>query len=135
MGWMVKHARFEALVGAHFAQVGVVEQAVLVEFVFHVGQRELRAPHRHLEFRKHPGQRANVVFVSVSENDAADTLAILNEIGDVGNNDVDAKEFSLGKHEARVDDENVVAPAHGHAIHAELAQATEGDYLQFSAWH
>ena len=38
----------EALVGAHLAEVGVVEQAVLVEFVFDVGERELGAPDRDL---------------------------------------------------------------------------------------
>ena len=40
----------EALVGAHFAQVSVVEQAVLVEFVFDIGKRELGAPHRNFKF-------------------------------------------------------------------------------------
>ena len=44
----------EALVGAHFAEVGIVQQAVLVEFVFHVGERELRAPDWDVEVRRAP---------------------------------------------------------------------------------
>ena len=119
-------AGLEAFVGAHLAQVGIVEQAVLVEFVFDVGQRELGAPDGNVEFGENPGQRADVIFVAVGEDDAANTLAVLDEIGNVGDNDVDAEQFGLGEHEAGVDDDDVVAPANGHAVHAELAQAARG---------
>ena len=57
------------------------------------------------------------------------------QIGNVGNHDVDAEQFGFGEHEAGVDDDDVVSPAHGHAVHTELAQAAEGDNLQFSGWH
>ena len=67
----------EALAGADLAQVGVVEQAVLFQLVFHVGQRELGALDRHVQFGQHPGQRADVVFVAVGQNDAAHLLAVL----------------------------------------------------------
>ena len=125
----------EALVGTHLAQVGVVEQAVLVEFVFDVGQRELGAPDGDLEFREHPGKRADVVFVAVGQDDSAHALAVFDEIGDVGDHDVDAEKFGFGEHESGVDDDDVVSPADGHAVHTELAQAPEGDNLQFSSWH
>ena len=74
MGWMVNGPDLEAFSGADLAQVGVVEQAVLFEFVFHIGERELGAPDRHIEFGENPGQRADVVFVAVGENDAAHAL-------------------------------------------------------------
>ena len=125
----------EALAGAHFAQVGVVEQAVLVEFVFDVGKRELGAPDGDVEFGEDPGQRADVVFMAVGEDDAADALAVFGEIRDVGDDDVDAEEFGFGEHESGVDDDDVITPADGHAVHAELAQAAQGDNLQFSSWH
>ena len=126
---------FEALVGAHLAQVGVFEEAVLVEFVFDVSQREFRAPNRDVEIGKNPGQRADVIFVAVGEHNAADAMAIFGEIRNVGNDDIDAEQFGFGKHEAGVDDENVVSIANGHAVHTELAQAAEGDDLQLSSWH
>jgi hypothetical protein len=65
-----------------------------------------------------------VVFVAVRENDGANALAVLDEIGDVGDNDVDAEELGFREHEAGIDDDNVVAPAHGHAVHAEFAETT-----------
>ena len=125
----------EALVGAHFAKVGVVEQAVLVEFVFDVGERELGAPDGDVEFGEDPGQCADVIFVAVSEDDSANALAVLDEIGNVGNDDVDAEEFGFGEHESGVDDDDVVSPANGHAVHAEFAEAPEGNDLQFSGGH
>ena len=62
-------------------------------------------------------------------------LAVFDEIGNVGDDDVDAEQFGFGEHESGVDDDDVVAPADGHAVHTELAQAAEGDNLQFSSWH
>ena len=73
-----------------------------------------------------------MVFVAVGEHDAAHVLAVLDEIGDVGDDDIDAEQFGFGEHEAGVDDDNVVAPANGHAVHAEFAEAAEGNDLQFS---
>ena len=76
-----------------------------------------------------------MVFVAVGEHDGAHLLAVLDQIGNVGNNDVHAEKFGFGKHQAGVDDDDVVAPAHGHAVHAELAQPAERHNMQFSSWH
>ncbi len=43
--------------------------------------------------------------------------------------------FGFGEHQAGVDDDDVIAPAHGHAVHSELAQAAERYNVQFSSWH
>ena len=40
----------EAFAGANLAQIRVVEQFVLFQFVFDISKRELGAPHRHIEF-------------------------------------------------------------------------------------
>ena len=76
-----------------------------------------------------------MIFVAVGENDPANPLPILDEVGNIGDHDVDAEQFSLGKHEPRIDHNNVVAPADGHAVHTELAESSEGNNLQFSSWH
>ena len=125
----------ETLARTDLAQVGVVEQAVFFEFVFHVGQGELRAPDRHIQLAENPGQRADVVFVAVGENDAFHPLAVFGQIGDVRDNNIDAQQFGFRKHQAAVDDDDVVTPANGHAVHPELAQAPEGYDVQFSSWH
>ena len=130
-----ERAELEALAGLHLVQVGVFKQSVLVEFIFDVRKRELRAPHRHVEFGKNPGQRADVIFVAMGEEYAPHPLPVLNEIRNIRDHDIDAEQFSLREHEARIDHNNVVTPAYGHAVHTELAEAPEGDNLQFSSWH
>src|ERR1700733_538370 len=130
-----KGTGLEAFPGTNLAQISIVEQPVLVEFVLHVGQREFRPPYRHFELGENPGQCADVIFVAVGKDDSANPLAILNEIGNVGNYNVNTEQFSLGEHQPGVDHNNVIAPAHGHAVHTELAEPSEGDNLQFSSWH
>ena len=48
------------------------------------------------------------------------------QIGDVGNDDIDAEQFGFGEHQAGIDDDDVVSPADGHAVHAEFAEAARG---------
>ena len=55
--------------------------------------------------------------------------AILKQVGDVGNDDVDAQQLGFREHEAGVDDDDVVTPANGHAVHAEFAETAQGNYL------
>ena len=76
-----------------------------------------------------------MVLVAVREDNAANPLPVLDEIRNVRDHNVDAEQFRLGEHEARVDHNNVVPPANRHAVHTELAEAPQGDYLQFSCWH
>jgi hypothetical protein len=61
--------------------------------------------------------------------------AILDQVGNIGDNDVHAQQLGFRKHESGVNDDDVVAPANGHAIHAEFAEPTEGYNLEFSYWH
>jgi hypothetical protein len=50
-------------------------------------------------------------------------LLVLDEVGDVGDDDVDAEELGLGEHEAGIDDDDVVFIAESEAVHAELAES------------
>ena len=86
-------------------------------------QREGRAVNRDIHLRQQKRDAADVVLVAVGENQAADVLAILLKIGEVGRDDIDAQQFRIGEHHARVEHDDVVAVADGHAVHAELAQA------------
>ncbi len=135
MGSMVKGPMVNFSLGRDLDQRGFVEQLVLFEFAFDVGQREFGGVDGNLELAENPGQAADVVLVAVGEDDGADVLLVLNQVGDVGNDDVDAQQLRFGEHEAGVDDDDVVFPAKGEAVHAELAEAAEGDDFQFFRLH
>ena len=85
--------------------------------------------------REQERHRADVVFVAVGQDQRADVLAVLLEVSEIGRDDVDAQQFGFGEHHPGVDDDDVVAVAQGHAVHAELAQPAERDHLQFCIWH
>ncbi|GAB1428364.1 hypothetical protein MASR2M17_17940 [Aminivibrio sp.] len=47
-----------------------------------------------------------MVLVAVGHDDADDLLPVLLEIGDVGDDEIDAEHLVVGKHEAAVNDED-----------------------------
>ena len=71
----------------------------------------------------------------MGEDDGANLVAILGEVADIGYNDVDTEEFLFGEHQAGIDDDDVVLPSQGEAVHAELAQPSQRDYPQFVLCH
>jgi hypothetical protein len=106
---------------------------MLIELVFDVRQRELGAPDWDVQLREDPRQGSDMIFVTVGEDNSSDALTIFDEIGNIGYNNVDAQKFGLREHQAGVDDDDVIPPADGHAVHTELAQAPKRDNLQFSS--
>src|SRR3954469_10726622 len=127
--------QLEAFAGLNLVHLSVIEQAVFFQLAFDERERELSAIDGDVEFGEDPGQSADVVFVAVRQDDAADFVAVLEQISDIGDNDVHAQQFGFGEHEAGVDDDDVVTPANGHAVHSELAQTTQGNNVKFAAWH
>ena len=64
-----------------------------------------------------------MVLVAVRQDDAAHMLLVFDKLSDVRNDNVNAKQLGLGKHQSGIDDDDVVSPAHGEAVHPELAKA------------
>ena len=83
----------ELLLRRDLDELGFVEQLVLFELAFDIGQRELGGVDGNFELAEDPGQSADVVLVAVGEDDGADVLLVFNQVGDVGHDDVDAEQF------------------------------------------
>src|ERR1017187_9493667 len=88
----------ELFLGSDFDELDVVEQLVLFKLAFDISQRELGGIDGNLELVQNPGQAANVVLVAVGEDDGAHMLPVLNEVSDIGNNDIDAQQLRLREH-------------------------------------
>jgi hypothetical protein len=58
----------ELLARFNLDQVDLVQQLVLVQLAFHVGQRELGRVDRNLQLGENPGQPADVIFMAVCEH-------------------------------------------------------------------
>ncbi len=135
MGMMENGAEGEAAAGEDLDQLGVVEQAMLFELALDEGEGELGAVDGDVEFGEDPGQAADVVLVPVGEDDGADFISVFSEIADIGDDDIDAQQLFFGKHQAGIDDDDVILPPECHAVHTELAQAPERDHSQFILCH
>ena len=110
------------------------EARLLLQFVFfqaavHQRQRESGAVDRDIDFGEEIGDRADVVFVAVGQDDGADLGLVLLEEGQVGHHQVDAQQLGFGEHHPAIDHDDVVAETYGGHVHAELAQSAQGDYL------
>ncbi len=66
-----------------------------------------------------------MVLVPVRDNQSAQAVAILDEIREVGNDDVDSQHIVLGKHEAGIDEYNRVGILDDHHVQADFAQPSQ----------
>ncbi len=123
----LKWAESDGLPGLDFVEFGLFDEGVLNELFFDQGESEAGAIDWNVEIAKYVRNRADVIFVGVGEDDGANFGAVLLEVGDVGDDDVNAEEFGFGEHEAGVDDDDVITEVEGHHVHAEFAKAAEGD--------
>src|SRR5262249_460077 len=99
------------------------------------GQGKRRAVDRDIHFRQQERDGADVVFVAVRQDQPADMLAILLQIGKIRGYDVNPKEFGLREHHPGVDHDNILAEANRHGMHAEFAQTAEWNDLQLAVAH
>src|SRR5712692_226550 len=111
--------------GENFTKCGRLEEARFFETFLDERQREARSVNRYVQIAQNVRQRADVVFVAVSQDDGAHVRAVLLQIGGVGNDEVDAEELGFREHHARVDDDDVVAETQGQHVHSEFAETAE----------
>ena len=83
--------------------------AVLLKLQIHQRERELGAVKRHGYLAKHVGGRADVIFVPVREEQAADAVLVFDEIGDVRDHKIDAQHILFGEDRAAVHNDHIVA--------------------------
>ena len=111
-------------------ELRLVEQAVLLQLVLHQAHREAAAVDRNVQVGKDERQRADVIFVAVREEDGFDFAFVFEQEADVGNDDIDAEQFVVRKHDAGVDDDDGSAAAERHHVHSEFAETAQGNYFE-----
>ena len=111
-----------------------VVKTVFAELVVDERQRELGAVHgrRRIELFHEIRHAADMVFMPVREENAADLVFILDEIGDIGEDEVDARHLFGREDDARVDDDDVVPVLDGGHVLADLADAAKEEYFDGS---
>src|SRR6476660_3892434 len=105
----------------------VTEKSVLIQLALCQAQREVRRINRHVDLLQDVRQRADMIFMSMRENNRRDVLLVLFEDFEIRNADIDAVDALFGKAHARVEHQHLVAAAQQSTVHPELADSAEGN--------
>ena len=117
--------------GPHLPEAGLAQELVLFELGLHQAQGQPRAVDRDVQLAEHVGQRADMVLVAMGEDDAANPVFPLHEVGDVGYDQVDPRHLILGEHDTRVDDQDLALALDDRHVLADLAQPAQRDDRNF----
>ena len=116
----------DAIARPHRHEPRRVLEAVLAQLRLDQRQRQRRAVDRAVDERHHVRHAADVILVAVRQHERGDAPLLL-QVGQVRNDPIDAQQFGIGEHDARVDDDGRLAPGERQHVHAELAETAERD--------
>ena len=70
-----------------------------------------------------------MVFMAVRDDDAAQLMLVFEHVGVIGQNEIDARMIVVGKHQARIDQQHVVAAfEYGHVLSDGVKTAERDDF-------
>src|SRR5450755_365270 len=108
-------------------EVGAVAQAGLLHPVPGQADRELRSVDRDLEVAQQVGQSPGVVLVPVGQDDAVDLVGVVTQVGELGQDQVDARHVGVGKHDAAVEDDDAPVDLDTGAVAPDLPEPAQED--------
>lgn len=123
-------ADLDHVVVLHGMDHGRVQELVLLEPHLDQAAGQPRGVDRRRRLRQHVPQRTVMVLVPVGDEVAQQVLDVLGQVGEVRQDQVDARHVALGEHQATVDHDHGVAVLDDGHVAADLAQAAERDDLQ-----
>ena len=106
----------------------VVVELVLLDLVAEQAAGQRRGVDGHArELGEDVRQRADVVLVRMGDEERLDVGAPVLEVGDVGDDEVDAEHLLVGEHQSAVDHDDLVAVLEHVHVLADLAHPAERD--------
>jgi hypothetical protein len=106
-----------------------VEHVVFIQLAFRQARCKVREIDWDVEFLQQIGQGPDVVFMAVRQDERSKIVAVWLEEFKIGNGNVHPIYSFFGKTHAGIYDNHFVAVAYRHAVHPELADSAEWDYL------
>ncbi len=123
-------AERDAVAGLDFARLPIA-RLVFLELRADQRQRERRSDDRNLrKLAQQIRDPADVVFVAVRDEQAAKLVLPFAQVGEVVDDDVDPEHLLVGKHQAAVDDDQIVVRLDAGHVAADLAAAAQWDNAQ-----
>ena len=100
-------------------------KAVLLELVLDKTNRQLGGVDRHIEFFEQVRQTADVVLMTVGDEQALDAVPVLEHVGEVRDDQIDAEHIGIREHKAAVNEDHVALALIQRNVLADLAEAAQ----------
>ena len=111
----------------HGDDLGGVQQAVLLKLQLNKSGGEAGAVDGHIHLLENIGNGPDVVLVAVGDEQAPETVVILDQVADIGNDTVDAVHIVAGEGHAAVHHDDLTAVFVGGHVFTDLIEAAQGD--------
>src|SRR6266516_1944284 len=110
---------------SNLAQVRLAQDAMLPKLRLDESQRQPRAEHGNVQLLQRKRQATDVVLMPVGEENPEDLAPAVEQIRDVGQDQVDAEHVLLREHQPGVHDQDSVLPLERPHVDADLAETAQ----------
>ena len=123
----IEAAQLDMVAGVLFNELHPAQQAMLLELALDERQGEACGIHRDIHSLEQIGQTADMVLMSVGDNDSADLILVLLHKGEVGDYHIHTEHLVIGESQTAVHNEHILAALiDGHVL-ADLMQTAQGN--------
>ena len=120
-----KAAQAHLLAGADLVEPGAGGQAVFLQLVAHQADGQPGGVDGHIELPQQVGQAADVVLVPVGDKKTLDAVLVLQHVGEIRDDQVDAEHVAVREHRTAVHQDHIaLALVQGNVL-AHFAQAAQ----------
>ena len=124
----VKAAELYMPAGVHLDERRGRGETVLLQFVLDQTDGQRGAVDRHVHLREQIRDAADMVLMAVGDDHAADAVAVLLQIGEIRDDQIDAEHIAVGERHTAVNDHDIaLALKHGEVLADLVETAEEGD--------
>jgi len=118
-------AERDLLARADLVEDGAGRQAMLFEFILDKADREPCGVNRHIEFFQQIRQAADVILVSVGDEQTLDTVFVLKHIGEVRDDKIDTEHIIFRKNRTAVHENHIALALIQGDVFTDLAQTAQ----------
>ena len=119
------------LPGLHGNQLGLLEQAVLLQLELDQPGCKSGAVNGHVHLPEHIGDGADVVLVPVGDEEPPDPPLVFHQIGHIGDHQIDPVHVPVREAHAAVDDDHLAAVLIDRHVLSDLIETAEGNNFHF----
>ncbi len=102
------------------------------QFDFDQAAGQGRGVNWHWKIIQHMGDRADMIFMSMRYDNTENLIRLVAQIVVIGNNVIDPEHVVFGKHNSRIDDQDLMVEFVGSHVLADFPKSTQGNDFQFS---